>query len=494
MVPVLSYDPTMSSDARQMVEAGWIPVTTKGSYFNLPPTSFLHACGTKDSLVFHPDGSLDSFKIKRVNPDGSKVMLETRVYMHSCDTNNNVFFYLGMDINNDCEVLQSILQDNRIARLDIHKGLLTVRDRIGRIVEMDKVGPTFVMKSVTYPSFEAKFIQLTNVGIKPDVCAAKAFQIVDAMFDPHVSPFKFVDFDMIFQEGLVLRVLHDRTQVEFLPVNGAYPATFIIDEEKKRFVPMWFNDESNPNDSLDVLKSLHSSDEFGFGQGLDPREIMGAFKKLRVVYNNWKRRQLRNQRELEQAAAARAIAMEQDAKKRAEEEKRVRLEAAAAKAVEDEKAAKIMREKEELADKIAMELLEEEEVAKAASVKSSKKSRKKASKKQRMAESMPAINEEEVVDSNDTTEDTTGDSPPPFVPLHDLRVALPESTGSPHHEEDGVSSIGGQTSCVVCFSSAKTTMAWPCLHQIVCSQCSARLYECPICRKPVEKWVTPLLV
>lgn len=56
------------------------------------------------------------------------------------------------------------------------------------------------------------------------------------------------------------------------------------------------------------------------------------------------------------------------------------------------------------------------------------------------------------------------------------------------------SSIGGQTTCIVCFTNPKSCMAMPCAHQCVCPCCAAEIRKCPYCRAPVDVWVQPFVV
>ena len=58
------------------------------------------------------------------------------------------------------------------------------------------------------------------------------------------------------------------------------------------------------------------------------------------------------------------------------------------------------------------------------------------------------------------------------------------STGRPEAPE---STIGGQTTCIVCFANAKSHLAVPCGHQCACGPCSARMESCPICRAPITE-------
>ena len=57
------------------------------------------------------------------------------------------------------------------------------------------------------------------------------------------------------------------------------------------------------------------------------------------------------------------------------------------------------------------------------------------------------------------------------------RRAVPEST------------IGGQTTCIVCFVNPKSHAAVPCGHKCACGDCSALVRECPVCRNPVREWM-----
>ncbi|EOD10428.1 hypothetical protein EMIHUDRAFT_452666 [Emiliania huxleyi CCMP1516] len=52
------------------------------------------------------------------------------------------------------------------------------------------------------------------------------------------------------------------------------------------------------------------------------------------------------------------------------------------------------------------------------------------------------------------------------------RPAAPEST------------LGGDTTCIVCFTNPKTHIAAPCGHLSACGACSAKMEQCPYCREP----------
>ena len=51
------------------------------------------------------------------------------------------------------------------------------------------------------------------------------------------------------------------------------------------------------------------------------------------------------------------------------------------------------------------------------------------------------------------------------------------------------STIGGETTCIVCMARPKTHLAVPCAHQCACGTCAARLQLCPYCRAPVQAWL-----
>ncbi|EOD04850.1 hypothetical protein EMIHUDRAFT_220633 [Emiliania huxleyi CCMP1516] len=57
------------------------------------------------------------------------------------------------------------------------------------------------------------------------------------------------------------------------------------------------------------------------------------------------------------------------------------------------------------------------------------------------------------------------------------RAAVPEST------------LGGETTCTVCFTRPKDHVAIPCGHQCACADCSAKMEQCPICRQSVLMWM-----
>jgi len=56
-------------------------------------------------------------------------------------------------------------------------------------------------------------------------------------------------------------------------------------------------------------------------------------------------------------------------------------------------------------------------------------------------------------------------------------------------EKKKESTIGGETTCIVCFTGDKNHVAVPCGHQTVCGPCSEKLEECPVCRAKAQPWV-----
>ena len=75
--------------------------------------------------------------------------------------------------------------------------------------------------------------------------------------------------------------------------------------------------------------------------------------------------------------------------------------------------------------------------------------------------------------------------PPPPTAVTSLADAQ-FSTGRPEPPE---STIGGQSTCIVCFTNPKSHLAAPCGHQCACADCSAQMHECPVCRTPVQMWM-----
>ena len=76
----------------------------------------------------------------------------------------------------------------------------------------------------------------------------------------------------------------------------------------------------------------------------------------------------------------------------------------------------------------------------------------------------------------------------PSAPPHPEILSLAAATFDTGRRDAPESTIGGETTCIVCFTRPKTHAALPCVHQCVCGPCSARLRACPYCRTPAERW------
>ena len=62
------------------------------------------------------------------------------------------------------------------------------------------------------------------------------------------------------------------------------------------------------------------------------------------------------------------------------------------------------------------------------------------------------------------------------------------------HDEAPESTIGGQTTCIVCMMGPKSHLAVPCGHQLACERCTASMKICPYCCTPVQFWLMARLV
>ena len=56
------------------------------------------------------------------------------------------------------------------------------------------------------------------------------------------------------------------------------------------------------------------------------------------------------------------------------------------------------------------------------------------------------------------------------------------------------STLGGETTCIVCFEGAKTHLAVPCGHVCACGPCAGQMRDCPYCRQSVQQWVAMRIV
>ena len=66
--------------------------------------------------------------------------------------------------------------------------------------------------------------------------------------------------------------------------------------------------------------------------------------------------------------------------------------------------------------------------------------------------------------------------------LKSIGLSFPEDV--PNFAE---STIGGQTTCIICFINPKSHAAVPCGHQCACSDCSAQMRDCLVCRNPARE-------
>ena len=60
---------------------------------------------------------------------------------------------------------------------------------------------------------------------------------------------------------------------------------------------------------------------------------------------------------------------------------------------------------------------------------------------------------------------------------------------SPRRAEPPESTIGGETTCIVCMANPKTHFAAPCGHHCACGSCAEQMKQCPCCREPVVMWM-----
>ena len=78
-------------------------------------------------------------------------------------------------------------------------------------------------------------------------------------------------------------------------------------------------------------------------------------------------------------------------------------------------------------------------------------------------------------------------SPVTVVPLSQASLNM----GRPEAPE---STIGGQTTCIVCFENPKSHLAFPCGHQCACGWCASQMNECPYCCAHVVGWTQARVV
>ena len=121
--------------------------------------------------------------------------------------------------------------------------------------------------------------------------------------------------------------------------------------------------------------------------------------------------------------------------------------------------------------------------------KAEKKARKKASKRTSNATSSHSL---KPIDEQAAADDA-------FVDLGELHESLPsprppepEATAPGKQKatpDVAESSMGGDSTCTVCFTHEKTHLAAPCGHLCACYTCSKKMAKCPHCRADVAMWV-----
>ena len=145
---------------------------------------------------------------------------------------------------------------------------------------------------------------------------------------------------------------------------------------------------------------------------------------------------------------------------------------------------------EHLVNVVAPELFEVEDTETEKKEKQ-RQPKKKKKKKTKTRDLFPAIHatEEETTAENPVrnpreTIQAEPDCTAPYVQLEDAG----DVTGRVDVAE---SSLGGETTCIVCFDATKSHMAFPCWHTCACGPCSKKMDACPYCRTHVEMWGVP---
>lgn len=104
-----------------------------------------------------------------------------------------------------------------------------------------------------------------------------------------------------------------------------------------------------------------------------------------------------------------------------------------------------------------------------------------------------ALDQPQASDLGETSDDVPATllcAPPQLgsVSLADARFETGRPAAAPE------STVGGQTTCIVCFTNPKSHSAVPCGHQCACGPCSAKMERCPYCRGTVIMWMENRLV
>ena len=84
--------------------------------------------------------------------------------------------------------------------------------------------------------------------------------------------------------------------------------------------------------------------------------------------------------------------------------------------------------------------------------------------------------------------EAAAEQPGPALALADAGDILSRRDDPPE------STIGGDTTCVICFANPKTHLAVPCGHICACGPCADLMDKCPYCREPAQMWIRHRMV
>ena len=144
------------------------------------------------------------------------------------------------------------------------------------------------------------------------------------------------------------------------------------------------------------------------------------------------------------------------------------------------------------ADELLAEIETEKEAAAAKAKKKKKKKKKKGGEsRQSVAELAVALEGGATLEAEPVVELEAEQAPasvavqathaPAAISLADVDF----DTGRPAPE----STLGGETTCIVCFSRPKSHACVPCGHLSACEACSERMRHCPVCRAEAVMWM-----
>lgn len=102
-----------------------------------------------------------------------------------------------------------------------------------------------------------------------------------------------------------------------------------------------------------------------------------------------------------------------------------------------------------------------------------------------------SVGEGERAPANETNCSATPDAQPRrIVLLSDVSLDTDRQKFSQGEEE---STLGGETTCIICFAAPKTHLAVPCGHVCACGDCAQKLQassrKCPYCSQLTTMWV-----